>query len=302
MPSKIPKTKAQANSVELLVGYFIFAMALTIAITLWTTTWDNVNKAEKLDDFETTATYIAEKLVRTPGYPENWTPDNVITIGLANDPRILDNEKIEHFIDMMNDTHISSNPACSGISNYECNKYLFRSWKTRVLHGTAIHELDKRQLDDSKNRKPDMHGREKPRKRSRRRDNRRQNSNIPAKHHTDAIHPLAQRNRRPMKNKNSGYVMVLDALIALSIVLLVSAVIITEHESTTNRLSATAFKETHYISEDVLDVLNKQGALDSLGTDWAAANGSNPAWSNESNTTFRYLDLLIPKNTATASK
>jgi len=33
----------------------------------------------------------------------------------------------------MNDTHISSNPACSGISNYECNKYLFRSWKTRVL-------------------------------------------------------------------------------------------------------------------------------------------------------------------------
>jgi len=98
-----------------------------------------------------------------------------------------------------------------------------------------------------------------------------------------------------MKNKNSGYVMVLDALIALSIVLLVSAVIITEHESTTNRLSATAFKETHYISEDVLDVLNKQGALDSLGTDWAAANGSNPAWSNESNTTFRYLDLLIPK-------
>jgi len=124
MPSKIPKTKAQANSVELLVGYFIFAMALTIAITLWTTTWDNVNKAEKLDDFETTATYIAEKLVRTPGYPENWTPDNVITIGLANDPRILDNEKVEHFIDMMNDTHPSSKPSCNGISNYECNKYL----------------------------------------------------------------------------------------------------------------------------------------------------------------------------------
>jgi hypothetical protein len=92
-----------------------------------------------------------------------------------------------------------------------------------------------------------------------------------------------------------GYVMILDAIIALTLILMMFTVIVSVQDSSTSKISSTSFKSIHYVSEDVLDVLNKQGALDYIGTDWAAANGSAPAWSNESNVSLQYMDKLIPR-------
>ena len=92
-----------------------------------------------------------------------------------------------------------------------------------------------------------------------------------------------------------GYAMILDAIIALTVILMVFSVIVSVHNSATSKISSTSFRSIHYISEDVLDVLNKQGALDYIGTDWAAANGSAPEWSNESNVSLQYMDKLIPR-------
>jgi hypothetical protein len=125
MPYKDPRNnKAQASSAELLLAYFIFGICLTIFVTLWTTTTEKINSGERLDDFENLASNIAEKLVRTPGYPSNWSKDNVIVVGLAGDPRMLESAKVRSFLDLMNDSKASSDPNCSGITNYECNKAL----------------------------------------------------------------------------------------------------------------------------------------------------------------------------------
>jgi hypothetical protein len=91
-----------------------------------------------------------------------------------------------------------------------------------------------------------------------------------------------------------GYIMILDAIIAMALILTAFTVVVSIHNSATSKTSSMSFKSIHYISEDVLDVLNKQGALDYIGTDWAAANGSAPAWSNESNVSLQYMDKLIP--------
>ncbi|MEA3254731.1 MAG: VWA domain-containing protein [Candidatus Altiarchaeota archaeon] len=97
--------------------------------------------------------------------------------------------------------------------------------------------------------------------------------------------------------KNKGYVVILDALIALIIALLMLTTLTKLHEPTASKSSATFFKSLHYMSEDVMDVLNKQGVLDEIGTKWAAANGSNSSghWLNATNISRGYLDKLIPE-------
>ena len=114
--------KAQASSTELLIAYFIFFLALTMAVVLWTDTTETINNRERLTDFEELSSNIAEKIIRTPGDPSNWTSDKVSVIGLAYEPRTLSPEKILAFIDLMNDSKPSG--ACPGLSNYECNKHL----------------------------------------------------------------------------------------------------------------------------------------------------------------------------------
>jgi hypothetical protein len=121
---KIRHRKAQASSAELLIAYFIFFIALTMAVVLWTNTTETINARERLEDFDTIAANIAEKLVRTPGAPVNWTADDVLVIGLANEPRRLSNEKVSSFIDLMNDSAYDNSCMDADISNYECNKHL----------------------------------------------------------------------------------------------------------------------------------------------------------------------------------
>jgi hypothetical protein len=125
MSYKDPRSnKAQASSFELLLAYSVFVVCLIIFVTLWTATTEKIESGERTTDFETLASNIAEKLVRTPGYPSNWSEEDVTVVGLAGEPRMLDNEKVLAFMDLMNDSTPSSTPSCMGLSNYECNKAL----------------------------------------------------------------------------------------------------------------------------------------------------------------------------------
>jgi hypothetical protein len=116
--------KAQASSAEFLIGYLIFFLILTMAITLWVGTSTKIERSERLYDFEEVAAETAEKLVRTRGVPSEWGRENVTVIGLAGEPRMLEKSKIIEFVRIMNDSsdaiHLNGN--CDGISNYECNK------------------------------------------------------------------------------------------------------------------------------------------------------------------------------------
>ncbi|MBN2250891.1 MAG: VWA domain-containing protein [Candidatus Altiarchaeota archaeon] len=96
---------------------------------------------------------------------------------------------------------------------------------------------------------------------------------------------------------NKGYVNLLDALLALIFFSFIFAVFIGVHEPKFTKGSTTQFKNLHYMCEDVLDVMNKQGILDDVGTEWAAANGSmaSESWENAVNISRTYLDKLIPE-------
>ena len=136
--------KGQVSSGEIVLAYFIFFIALTIAVTMWVNEVDHIRTKNKFSDFEDTASDIAEKLVRTRGIPGEWGENNVTTIGLADEPRVLSPAKVKMFLDLMNDTKASANVKCSGISNYECNKELLGVGKydfyftLEDLNGTII--------------------------------------------------------------------------------------------------------------------------------------------------------------------
>jgi hypothetical protein len=141
--SKNP-SKGQVSSGEIVLAYFIFFIALTTAVTMWVNEIDHIRTNNRFSDFEDAASDISEKLVRTRGIPSNWDENNVATIGLADEPRVLSPSKISMFVDLMNDSKASTNPDCAGDSNYNCSKSLLGVGKydfyitIENLNGTII--------------------------------------------------------------------------------------------------------------------------------------------------------------------
>jgi hypothetical protein len=136
--------KGQVSSGEIVLAYFIFFIALTIAISMWVSEIEHIRTNNRFFDFEDAASDIAEKLVRTQGIPTNWDEDNVATIGLADEPRVLSRQKIKMFINLMNESKASTDPDCAGESNYNCSKSLLGVGKydfyitIEDLNGTVI--------------------------------------------------------------------------------------------------------------------------------------------------------------------
>jgi hypothetical protein len=95
--------------------------------------------------------------------------------------------------------------------------------------------------------------------------------------------------------KTRGYAIVLDAILALSIALIILIGFTSYYKQGSEE---TAFKQLHYTTEDVFDALNKQGVLDDVGEEWAAANGSTNStdWLSAQNMSRTYLEMLIPHN------
>ncbi|MEA3255069.1 MAG: hypothetical protein U9Q22_04465, partial [Candidatus Altiarchaeota archaeon] len=77
-----------------------------------------------------------------------------------------------------------------------------------------------------------------------------------------------------------GYVLTLDAILALTVVLMVSFMVF-EVQNSVGGVGKMGFKRIHYVSEDAIGVLNKKGVLDQICTEWAVADGntSSPHWS-----------------------
>lgn len=117
------KEKAQVFSGEFLMAYFIFMIVLTLTLFLWSHTTREIRKVDDFRVIEERAVDVGEQLLRTTGYPKNWTAQDVITIGLANESRTLDGGKLQTFILMM-DPSLYNNSCSGNISNYNCSKYL----------------------------------------------------------------------------------------------------------------------------------------------------------------------------------
>jgi len=87
----------------------------------------------------------------------------------------------------------------------------------------------------------------------------------------------------------------LDALTALILILIVSSAILSLQFSRTARTESEEFTKLHYVSEDVLDVLNKHGVLDEVATLWAEnSTAGSQQMMNASNLSDTYLSKLVP--------
>jgi len=93
-----------------------------------------------------------------------------------------------------------------------------------------------------------------------------------------------------------GYVLTLDAILALILVMTIFLIVL-GIQSSIKSTEKTEFKRIHYISEDAIEVLNKKGVLDRIGTEWALADGnrSSPHWINAQKIAESYLSEIIPE-------
>ena len=117
--------RAQVLSSEFIIAYFIFSIVLVSALLLWNTTTRDLLISERLYEMDKLATDSVEKLIRTSGFPEDWVEkpvDNISSLGLADESRILDQGKILRFIELMDPNRFDE--CGGGISNYNCSRHL----------------------------------------------------------------------------------------------------------------------------------------------------------------------------------
>lgn len=114
------KFKAQFFSSEVVVAYFIFSLAVIMIFFLWNTAIKEINQSEEIYNLEEQANNLGEKLVKTAGIPENWTKDDVMSVGLAREgqPRELEERKILEFLELMNESYLEKSHLL-GLGKYD---------------------------------------------------------------------------------------------------------------------------------------------------------------------------------------
>jgi hypothetical protein len=106
--------KGQLFSGDIAIATFVFLSSLALALFMWNSTTEDINRAEELRNIQKIAFQAVEQLVRTPGTPEDWNYFTVEVPGLSSEDRIINQTKALAFMQLMD----------SNISNYEDNKHL----------------------------------------------------------------------------------------------------------------------------------------------------------------------------------
>jgi len=128
--------KGQVWSFDFAVSVVIFFTVVSMVLFSWN--YIGAKHVEQMifNEMESVTVGISDSLIRTTGYPEEWNKTNVQIIGLADEENILNQTKIQYFVNMSYD----SIRATLGIMNY--NFYL----GIRYLNDTII-EMDGTDLE-----------------------------------------------------------------------------------------------------------------------------------------------------------
>ena len=89
-----PGKRGQLLTTDFILSLAIFLAILLASMSLWANVDTQIRDAESRRDMQAITTYISDSLVRSPGYPKNWTNSTVMMIGLANDEHVVDMNKI----------------------------------------------------------------------------------------------------------------------------------------------------------------------------------------------------------------
>ncbi|MFH0817836.1 MAG: hypothetical protein V1909_04335 [Candidatus Micrarchaeota archaeon] len=86
--------RGQLLTTDFILSLTIFLAILLSTMSLWASVDTQIKDSESRRDMQAITTTISESLVRSQGYPKNWTNETVKMIGLANEEHVLDINKI----------------------------------------------------------------------------------------------------------------------------------------------------------------------------------------------------------------
>jgi hypothetical protein len=116
-----PASRGQLFSGEFLMSLVLFMAALIMVLGLWSNSTAEILRAEGMRTMEDMGVDASEALMRTPGIPSDWGVQNVTSLGLANESRVLLPAKVKAFSHYLSD---NQSDLCVDGKNYECNLHM----------------------------------------------------------------------------------------------------------------------------------------------------------------------------------
>lgn len=122
------KKRAQAWGFDLIIGISIFLFGILTFYILSINSTSNAN--EKINSLEYDGNFISDNLL-SEGYPDSWTSENVVRIGLLNNNKINET-KLERFYDLS----ISNYAKTKTLLNTRYNYYISFSQSIKIRNET----------------------------------------------------------------------------------------------------------------------------------------------------------------------
>jgi hypothetical protein len=92
--------KAQVWSMDFAISFTMFFLAVILIIFAWDYTVSQNYSEVIFSEIENTALSVSDVLIRTQGFPTDWTPETVETIGLVSKENVINETKIANLINL----------------------------------------------------------------------------------------------------------------------------------------------------------------------------------------------------------
>ena len=92
--------KAQLWSLDMAFSLLIFFSAMLAAVFAWNYISLDTAQSQQLREMQLKALSLSDSLIRTPGIPGDWNMTTVSVIGLASNDNVLDEGKVNEFVNM----------------------------------------------------------------------------------------------------------------------------------------------------------------------------------------------------------
>ena len=145
--------RGQMLAWDLIFGVIIFFIAFSLSIQLWETAYSDIRSGEEEYEMNWLAQTVSDQLVRTPGYPHDWNPSDVVVFGLVEnshatqnvESRILDPDKIMNLVTAFGNDYTGARNNLLGSSKFEMYIEIGCANRTDLgcLQGLRLDSVDK---------------------------------------------------------------------------------------------------------------------------------------------------------------
>lgn len=92
--------KAQINAFDFIIASSISVMILVSVASTFFFYERKINEFTLYNDLSTKAFQVSDVLIKTEGIPSNWNSTNVNIIGLVSEDRVINEDKLNNFINL----------------------------------------------------------------------------------------------------------------------------------------------------------------------------------------------------------